>query len=305
MDIFPEVIRLESSGLCNFRCVHCPTGIRPNGRPNLSMEIFNQFLKNIDERDYIPRVVVLYHGGEPLINKNLDLFIKILKERGVQKTQVVTNGSLLNNEWAERLINARLDEIHFSFDGESPEENNLIRKNGNFLRDAENVKLLISVKKRLGVENPKIKISNIRFANEGQLMEMHRINEYIFNDIPEYIKTFFFENSKDIVFQSYPAMVWPGLETNLYKILEFKNNQLDYCPYLFETITILSNGKVVPCCYDLKGEKVFGNIQNSNILDIWQSQDYSLFRENFRKKIFDNLCKNCNVVKPRFLIRAD
>ena len=39
-DDFPDVVRIESSGACNFRCVHCPTGIEPNGRRQLSRENF-------------------------------------------------------------------------------------------------------------------------------------------------------------------------------------------------------------------------------------------------------------------------
>ena len=76
---FPDVVRIEASGACNFRCIHCPTGIQPNGRKQLSKESFYFILEQFIKKNFIPRVVVLYHGGEPLLNKDLEHFIGVLK----------------------------------------------------------------------------------------------------------------------------------------------------------------------------------------------------------------------------------
>jgi len=35
-DSFPDVIRIEVAGKCNFKCIHCPTGIQTNNRPLLT-----------------------------------------------------------------------------------------------------------------------------------------------------------------------------------------------------------------------------------------------------------------------------
>lgn len=107
---FPDVLRIETSGKCNFKCIHCPTGEQPNNRPVLSKENFDLIVSQLSSNGFVPRVVVLYHGGEPLLNKELSYFIRVLKEAGVTKTAITTNGSLLNEKRSRELIQAGLDE---------------------------------------------------------------------------------------------------------------------------------------------------------------------------------------------------
>ena len=87
-DDFPDVLRIESSGKCNFKCIHCPTGTQPNNRPVLSEESFGVIVDQFTSNRFIPRVVVLYHGGESLLNKKLSHFIHIVKSIGVKKTVI-------------------------------------------------------------------------------------------------------------------------------------------------------------------------------------------------------------------------
>ena len=83
---FPDVIRLEVSGKCNFRCRHCPNGLNPSPRGILQREVYDALMNQFDAHGYTPRVVVLYHGGEPLLNRDLPFFISEFKKRGVEKT---------------------------------------------------------------------------------------------------------------------------------------------------------------------------------------------------------------------------
>ena len=267
-DDFPQVIRIETSGVCNFQCIHCPV--------NNQRGILNRFDEIINQFKTVPRVVVLYHGGEPLLNKNIPEYISRLKQIGVTKVQIVTNGSLLTSELSERLITAGLDEIHFSFDGQTARENNTIRKGGDFLIDAGNVKEFYMKK---GSKDIRILISNVQFNQDPT--------------VPEYL-TEYFSGCPEIEFQSVPAIAWPGLNG------ESKTTELnpDYCSHLFETITILSNGDIVPCCYDLLGKVIFGNVFLNNIYDIWD--DYQYFRTDFRKRIYSDLCEKCQLVSLRY-----
>ncbi len=58
---------------------------------------------------------------------------------------------------------------------------------------------------------------------------------------------------------------WPGFDCgNKYKLVEnpnVKNAQSsNYCNHIVETIIFRWNDDVVPCCYDLVGDYVIGNI---------------------------------------------
>ncbi len=305
-DPFPDVVRIEASGKCNFKCIHCPTGTNPNKRPILDNDHFEPIVNQFIEHNWIPRVVVLYHGGEPLLNKLLPHYIEKLKSLGVQKTVITTNASLLKEELAEKLILAGLDEIKTSFDGSSPEESMSIRRNSDFYRDATNVKKLCAIRKKLGKSTPEIIVSNVQICSAAMLENKQSNNQMTFIDIPQYLKDFFKEEQDVIKFQSVPAMIWPGYkDTERFTAVRFPSINPDYCTSLYETTTIASNGNILLCCYDLNEEFVLGNIFEENLFDIWNSKKYSTIRKNFRKKKYHSMCKKCNVVSPCYLVKAD
>lgn len=306
-DSFPDVLRIEPVGKCNFKCIHCPTGVQPNNRANLNNGQFNSIIDQCVASGFIPRVVVLYHGGEPLMSKNLAQYIRILKKMGVGKTVITTNASLLSEERSEELIMAGLDEMKISFDGENANENNIIRKNGNFYRDAANVKTLLKLRKKSGYNNPKVIISNIRICDKnvlGMFKPKNGKRQLAFEDIPIYLTRYFKDECDEIEFRSFPAMIWPGYDQcEKFEELSFPIKKPKYCNLLFETFTIFSNGNVVLCCNDLKGELILGNVFEANMFDIWRSRKYAELRANFKKQVYHPLCSKCDITSPRYLCK--
>jgi MoaA/NifB/PqqE/SkfB family radical SAM enzyme len=272
----------------------------------MSRSKFYDIVQQFTEKNFIPRVVVLYHGGEPLLNKDLELFIAALKNIGVSKTVITTNASMLNETRARGLILAGLDEMKVSFDGMSPEENNTIRDKGDFERDSNNVLSLLRLKKKLGLSNPRVKISNVQVLNRTELdvyLNRGKRGDLV---IPEYLEQKFMPFWDEIDKQAYPAMVWPDLSNKTaFDTVSLPSLSPTYCPNLFETFSIQSNGSVVACCYDLPGDRVFGNVFEANVFDIWKSKDFVDFRRNFTQKIYEPLCSNCVRVNPKYQIKSD
>ena len=67
---FPKVLRIEPASKCNLACVHCPTGVIEMARDVMKLEIFNKILIEIKKNKEKIKTIVLYHGGEPFLNKN-------------------------------------------------------------------------------------------------------------------------------------------------------------------------------------------------------------------------------------------
>lgn len=68
------------------------------------------------------------------------------------------------------------------------------------------------------------------------------------------------------------------------------------CFYPYYNIFIDSNGDVILCSHDWEKNKVFGNIYNQDILDIWFSEEYRNFREKISKNgRKESPCSTCNV----------
>lgn len=302
-DKFPDVVRIESSGACNFQCCHCSNGQKKTKRTNMSPELFNTLISQFKNNNYLPRVAVMYHGGEPLLNPNTTEFISKLHELGV-KTKIVTNSSLLTKEISKRLIEAGLDEIEVSYDGKSPEENDFIRKNANFEKNSQNLLDLLELHEAFN-SKMKISISNVQICSREEIKKLNEKNVEL--KIPQYILNKFEKYKKQINYKIYPAMVWPGYDLSNTAFSSYKLETQDvpkYCSALFETITVLSDGSVVPCCYDIQGINIWGNINDEEIFDIWNKKNYQNFRNSIKLGMPPLFCKKCLIYNNEYLIRG-
>jgi len=300
---FPGVIRIEPASLCNLRCRNCPTGTIKTKQGIMSKGtfsiIFDQLKKNKDKI----RVVVLYHGGEPFLNKDFISMLKKIKKLGIPFVKTVSNGMLLTESLSNELIDSDLDSIEISLDGKSPEENNFIRRNSDFDTVVKNIRLLIKCKHEKGSKKPKIFIATTQF-----LYNKLDIPDSI-PKVPEYLLKEFSEEHKngEIDFKTTYAYVWPEikLDENIYEIYSDPSNSppKKICDHVNSTITIRWNGDVVPCCYDLTSICVMGNIHEQEISEIWNNEKYIELRKGIHEMKFNFLCKDCNVVKnEKYLI---
>jgi radical SAM protein with 4Fe4S-binding SPASM domain len=264
---FPDVVRIEVSGTCNFKCRHCKT---KNARGLMSYAEFYQILNRLPAA---PRVLVLYHSGEPFLNSELEYMLGQAKARGVQKTVLNTNGSL-----ARRLI--YLDEMRVSFDGDTAKENDYIRVGSNFERDAARIKELAEQGQHIIIYNTQ--------ATGGEQPKT-----------PAYLRDYF----GDLVgYRTDPMRVWADSNKvpKGYRVVS-KPQQPTTCQALFETFNILANGDVVQCCEDLNGDQIYGNVNQSRPIDIWQSM--TKLRQDFAEMHYPEMCQSCWVVAGRWLER--
>lgn len=266
MTPFPKIVRIESAGRCNFKCQHCPVGIHGNTRSLMS---YDTFVKILDRLPEVPQTLVLYHGGEPLLNRDLERMIYHAKGQGVVKVKINSNASLLTLDRARTLQAAGLDDLYISFDGDSPEQNDKIRLGGNFYKHAPIVR---QAARDIGL---RVTIYNVRFNGETKTADYLR--EYFGNDVR---------------YKTDYARVWAH---------EDKDSQpstgVVYCNDLWQTFSILSNGDVVTCCEDLLGDYTYGNVLQQTPLEIWQAMES--LRADFMEKSYPELCKHCWIVTGR------
>lgn len=260
---FPAVVRIEPSGLCNFRCIHCPIGTEGGHREILS---FERFVDYFEALPILPRVLMLYHGGEPLLNKELELMIAYAKTAGVKKVAFNTNAALLNDNRDLSLV----DELRVSFDGDSPEDNDQIRVNSRFNKHAARVKALALSDKR-----PKV----IRIYNAN-----------LFDNMPAKYLLDYFKDCPDMVFEGVKIRKWARLNSEPHEL-----NDIEFCSNLFETFTILSNGDVPMCCEDLQADDIQGNVNKNTPAEIWERMEAR--RAAFARKEYPKLCQSCWVTR--------
>ena len=65
------------------------------------------------------------------------------------------------------------------------------------------------------------------------------------------------------------------------------------CMSLMRAITILWDGRVVPCCLDYDGKQILGDLNTQSLDEVWKKSLW--MRERHKKLDFDmDPCQNCN-----------
>ena len=186
---FPKVIRFEPSSACNLACSNCPTGTEKMARGVMREETFKLIVKNLKANIDYAKVVVMYHGGEPFLNKRFVSMLKRVKE--IDNTifvKTTSNGMLLNDDIINGIIEYGLDIIEFSFTGDSIKINNSIRSGCSAKIVIGNIKKFIDKKKKFNSKNPQIVIVLTKFISENFLT-----NQYSISSMPKYLKNSFSE----------------------------------------------------------------------------------------------------------------
>jgi MoaA/NifB/PqqE/SkfB family radical SAM enzyme len=123
----PLSVYVETINICNFKCTQCPVS-QPNyfelvgGKARLDRDTYSRFLDDLRSMGGV--VSLKFYGeGEPLSNPDLPEMISAAHEAGVcQRSEVTSNGSLMSESLAEKLVLSGLSYIRFSIYGLSDAE---------------------------------------------------------------------------------------------------------------------------------------------------------------------------------------
>lgn len=282
----PKMLVVELTNRCNLNCPFCLAGLQnqlraaehnllPRGFGFIDFRLYEKIVK--DAAEFGIKKMQLHFQGESLLHKQFPDMVALAKQYGMW-TQVFTNGLLLTEKYINRIIQSGLDIMRFSVDGASKETYELNRIGGNFNRVLKNMKLMAEHARETGtqVEWQFIVMSN----NEHELHKARELANEI--GIPFIIKTFA---------ESVPELVPcnPKYQRNL---------QPKPCTDIYRTIAAFWNGDVVPCCYDLEGKEIMGNLKEQTLSEIWSNPKYTAFRYSVDNAQRDperepELCKSC------------
>jgi radical SAM protein with 4Fe4S-binding SPASM domain len=295
---FPRVLRIEPASQCNLQCLHCPTGTVALDRGIMKDDVFDCVLSALKKNRKNVKVVVLYHGGEPFLNKKFFEMVKKIKSVGDFMVKTDTNGMVLTDHMIENIVTSGLNMIVFSLDGHSSAENDFVRRNCDFNKVVKNIKQLMDYKKQIQSKTPDIFVSSTQFKTLETLEDNQsaKAPEYLLKEFSgDYALN---ESSFKLGF----AMKWPHMEVDM-DVFDVVSDPLDnpvnnYCDHTFSTITVRSDGDVVPCCYDLTSQLVVGNIVKDDLSVIWNNENYRALRKSIYERKLNSLCSQCWVVQP-------
>jgi len=277
---FPKGIFIQTQSRCNARCIVCPWADQtyrksiPQGKMSDSL-----FLKIIDEcSQYNVKEISPEFLNEPLMDPALERKIEYIRKK-CPSTYIflVTNGSLLIKERANKIANSGLDQLSISVHGLSKEtyEKNMVGLD--FHRTLDRINYFLSINKYV-----KVKIAILE-----NLLPKEEFQEALCywkeKGIPVEIQR---SNDRAGSVSDNTHVVWKP---------ESKGKVVGCMfDYPLRYMAIHFNGDVVLCCYDWHREVLLGNLKESSIYDVWNSWKY----QNIRYSIYGHcppgfLCDRC------------
>ncbi len=145
---YPDRMYIESTNVCNLRCIMCPQGRGQLQRPRGYMD-FGLFTRIADEMAPHVETTTLHIWGEPLLHPRIVDMIRYCAEQGL-RCSISTNATLLDEDTARRVLEAGLDVIFLCLDGLRPETYEAIRRNADFERTTANIRRFLEMKQEGG-----------------------------------------------------------------------------------------------------------------------------------------------------------
>ena len=274
-------VYVEITNSCNFNCSFCAKSKREPRTMSL-----NEFKKIANEVKEYTDLITLHIKGEPLLHPEIGNILDVCIEEGL-KVNITTNGSLLLKK-VDFLKKLSLRQLNISIHSISQNETGDINESDYLSNIFEAVKILKEF-------NPELLISyrlwNLKEISENSInynVLSSLENEYGIYNLKELAsKNNFVELGSGIFLNQDIEFKWPNMED---KVIGDKGR----CLGLKNQLGILSNGNVVPCCLDQDANVLLGNIFETSLDSILNSDKVKIIADGFLKgKIIPELCKRC------------
>ena len=259
----------EVTNACNLACTICPVnrGMK-RAKRRQDLQTFLRFLDRNPELEFL----LLFQWGEPLLVRELPEMIAAAAARGV-RTMITTNGTLLDETWCRRLLDAGLARLTLSVDGD-PETHRRIRG-----IELEPLRRNLGRLRRMRDER-----------GSGLVIEV----SMVVNDLT---RSRWRELRRD----------WQRLADRIQAIPQFvRRRRRNPCREPSRgSLVVLADGSVTVCCADPEGDAVVGHIDEAPLQVILNNEKMQAFRRAHFRRRFPALCRECGeysspVAGPRF-----
>jgi MoaA/NifB/PqqE/SkfB family radical SAM enzyme len=289
----PIIYNIETTNACNMKCKMCPRTTMMTRK--IETLKYDDFISIVDQlkpftaeewqtwKDFayntygiaenemsenhfflyiIPKVIQLHGYGDPLLDKNIDKFVKYLNDKGFY-SYFSCNPTNINIEKMTKLFDSGLDYIKYSIESVDDSTHKEIRGDlSNFTESYQNILKLLEIKKQNNYKTTII-ITMLNLNNTLQKEEYDKLKEY-FKDLDVYI----YLKSED--------QLWYRQDYHQTNSIHWS----ELCRHPWMSMTIKSNCEVAMCMEDFNNEIILGNTKNNSLVDIWNGELYNQFRND-------------------------
>ena len=283
----PFSLHIYPSFYCNFKCGYClhsldAAALEKKGfrRQYMDFDLYRKAVDDVAAQGWHLKAMIFAGHGEPLLHKEIAEMVAYAKGAGItDRTEIVTNGSLLTHELPDALIAAGLDRLRVSIQGVNEEA----------YRDTSGVSIdFDQLVERLGyfyehktVTDVYIKIIDVALKESGDQARFQEL----------------FRPIADTAAIEYAIPFVPEIDLGH---LSGNNKQgcdvhAAICSMPFYMLVLYPNGDVLPCC-STEIPTVFGNVALQSLGEIWTGRP----RTEFLLRQLDGagtvpVCRECSV----------
>jgi radical SAM protein with 4Fe4S-binding SPASM domain len=253
-------IQFESGTACNARCTFCPGYDMTRVKGQMSDELFHKIIK--DGKEIRRSFFIPFLNGEPFIFPRIWEWLDYMRDEKV-RVHIYTNAEFMD---VDRLIEyPNISVICCSVNAATKETYDKVVRGPDFEKVKSKVEDLIKKTKKARIYVSMVVIDENK--NEVELFKKNWGEKAIFGE---------FKN-------------WGGARHDKLK----KTGEKKPCWALMNTMNILWDGRVVPCCMDYDGKIILGDANKQTLTEIWHSSHW--LRQKHRKLDFSmEPCVNCN-----------
>lgn len=278
-------IYIEITNVCNLSCSFCIGNVR---EPRF-MSI-DEFTSIVQEARPFTNYIYLHVLGEPLAHPQLEDFLAVAHHFGM-RVNITTNGTLLAKKQNVLLNAPALRKVSVSL--HSLEPGNAYSKE-EYLQDVASF-ATAATDKGMICELRMWNLGAKDTDNEAVLTPLYRLLGL--NNTAQEAAQLKMEESGNTVLAprlflgKAARFTWPSMT-------EPRTEQPIFCHGLRNQVAILSDGTVVPCCLDSKGDIALGNIFQTPLAQILASERAQALYEGFSvRNPSEELCRRCGYAK--------
>jgi radical SAM protein with 4Fe4S-binding SPASM domain len=279
---------VEPTNICNLRCVYCPQSDQDNhfinGKGYMSFETYKHVLDNL-LADFSPMYVSLHRDGEPMLNKELNQFIRYTVSKNL-KAIMSSNCTLLTEDRAEALLDSGLSLIKTDFcaDKKAFEE---LRIGAKWDSTYQGMLGILALARKM----------NKPFQMNITDISTHGVHEEQAREKTTSLRKLFVDFEDDVVITR--VHFHNALEESVRPMSKGKGAPGRYtlCHHPWVHIVVDFKGNVVPCCRDLRSEYMCGNLLEDKMKSIWNDRPFLAVRTALKNRRPQeiNICAKCDL----------
>ena len=282
---FPHIVDIEPAGVCNMRCLCCPTGLMAVTRPQslMTLKTYRRILSECAEHGTAMRFIGF---GEPTLNPDLVRFVWLADAAGLL-THLNTNGTKMSRQYTEDLFDAGLSSIKFSFQG-------VDRKSYKEMRRADLYEpLMAAIRLAFDVRGHR-RLPYIHVSSSITYETPEQVSAFVESLEPYTDKVSVGRTIFDFIELDKVPAKWRADLAKAAALSTDDKAQPNPCPEVYDKLSIHSDGTVVSCCNDYNNTNVLGNVNDTMLAEMWRAPGM----EKYRARLADGdyslpLCATC------------